>query len=157
MKAASSESATQCLDADHRRLDATLLESEQAAQSGDFSEARKRFDLFASGLVLHIDAEEGILFPELEAMAPAARGPTSVMRSEHQQLRALLEQIGAELRDEEPSWQASVLVLKEILVSHNAKEERVLYPMADAVARDAGRDAALAQRLGAALAGRLTA
>jgi iron-sulfur cluster repair protein YtfE (RIC family) len=151
MKAAFADSATQCLEVDHKHLDATLLESEQAAHGGSFAEARKRFDAFASGLVRHIDAEEDTLFPELEELEPGARGPTSVMRAEHEELRALLAHIAADLAAATPGWQASVHRLKETLLTHNTKEERMLYPMADAAARSAGRGAALAQRLRSAL------
>jgi len=143
-------SATQCLEDDHRQLDATLLESEKAAAAGDFSQARKQFSVFASGLVAHIDAEEKILFPELEHMQPGARGPTSVMRAEHEELRGLLKRIEADLTAA-TGWQASMLRLKEILLNHNAKEERVLYPMANAAAQAQDKTTNLAERLGTAL------
>jgi len=152
MRSVSVGTATQCLELDHRHLDAKLLESEQAASGGKFSEARKLFAAFASGLICHIDAEEGVLFPALEEMEPGAVGPTSVMRAEHEELRVLLEQIGAHLASATPGWQAPIRGLKQTLLTHNTKEERMLYPMSDAAARSAGRSDALAERLRAALA-----
>jgi iron-sulfur cluster repair protein YtfE (RIC family) len=44
-----------------------------------------------------------------------------------------------------------VLRLKETLMSHNTKEERMLYPISDEAARGAGRSSALAERLREAL------
>lgn len=132
MKETLAQSATQCLEVDHRHLDAILLESEKAASAGSFADARMRFEAFASGLLRHIEVEEQVLFPELESAAPGARRPTSVMRAEHEELRGLLDRIGAELEARRPGWQAYSSRLKETLLTHNTKEERVLYPMADA-------------------------
>ena len=151
MKPAFAESATQCLEVDHRHLDAKLLEFEQAAGDGDSYDARTRFAAFASGLIRHIDAEEGVLFPELEEMEPGAMGPTSVMRAEHEELRVLLEHIGAHLASATTGWQAPIRRLKETLLTHNTKEERKLYPMSDAAAWSAKRSGALAERLHAAI------
>lgn len=153
MKPSFEESTTRCLEVDHRHLDAKLLESEHAAGDGKFSEARELFAAFASDLLRHIDAEEGVLFPELEEMEPGAMGPTSVMRAEHKELRVLLEDIGASLTTGASDWRPAILRLKEILLTHNTKEERMLYPMADGAARSSGRSGALAQRLRSAFAG----
>jgi iron-sulfur cluster repair protein YtfE (RIC family) len=153
MKSSFADSATQCLQADHRQLDVKLLESERAAGEGKFSEASELFAAFASGLGSHIDAEEHVLFPVLEELERGAMGPMSVMRAEHEELRVLLEHIGARLAAEASDWRASFPQLKEILLAHNTKEERMLYPMADRAAQSAGRSSALAERLRSALEG----
>jgi regulator of cell morphogenesis and NO signaling len=145
------EPATKCLDVDHRRLDAILHEAEEAASAAGFERARELFATFASGLERHIEAEENILFPELEEMEPGAAGPTAVMHAEHEEIRALLERIGADFASKSSTWRTPFQRLGEVLSAHNMKEERILYPMADAASRDAGRDAALAERLRAAL------
>ncbi len=142
---------TRCLEHDHRRLDAILGDAERAAQRADVEGARKNFAAFAAGLARHIDVEEGVLFPELEGMHPGARGPTSVMRGEHRELRALLGTIERELAAAGPGWGPALGRLKELLGAHDTKEERVLYPMADAAASRAGRSEWLAEALLSAL------
>lgn len=151
MKAPSVQSVTHCLEVDHRALDATLLETEKAARAGSFADARGHFAAFASGLAVHIDAEERVLFPEIEKIQPATRGPTSVMRAEHDELRAILPRIGDALASATDGWATSLRQLKELLLTHNTKEERVLYPMADVAARSAGRSGILAERIHATL------
>lgn len=146
------EGVTRTLEVDHRALDALLLESERLARAASFAEAREQFAAFASRLIRHIEVEEEVLFPAIEQMELALRGPTSVMRAEHEELRALLEQVAGELAAEAVGWTAALLRLKQMLLVHDTKEERVLYPMADAAAQKAGRGGALAERLGAALA-----
>ncbi len=73
------------------------------------------------------------------------------MRAEHQEMRAMLEHIGRELTAGTAGWATSFRRLKEILLTHNTKEERVLYPMANALAQKTGRNSALAERLRNAL------
>jgi iron-sulfur cluster repair protein YtfE (RIC family) len=151
------EPATQCLDQDHRRLDGILREVEQAAGAANpegFARAGAQFATFATGLERHIEAEEGILFPELEELEPGAAGPTSVMHAEHEEIRALLGRIAGDLEGRAQAWQTGVARLKEVLSVHNMKEERILYPMANAAAQGSGRDVELAGRLRAALAGK---
>lgn len=144
-------SAAQCLENDHRTIDATLLEAETAARAGRFPDAGSHFAAFASRLTRHIEVEEQVLFPEVEGLVPAARGPTSVMRAEHRELADVIDRIGGELAAASPDWGTAFARLKETLVAHNVKEERVLYPMADAAAQAAGRGEALAEHVRAGL------
>jgi hemerythrin-like domain-containing protein len=151
MNSPSVQAATHCLEVDHRALDAVLLEAEKAARAGSFPDARRQFAAFASGLVRHIEAEESVLFPEIEEVHPATRGPTAVMRAEHHELRALVGEIGEALETPTDGWATSFRRLKELLLAHNAKEERVLYPMADAALQSGGRSGPVANRLSATL------
>ncbi len=127
--------ATRCLEIDHDRLDEIMLEVERAASGGQLPEAQARFTVFASGLVRHIEAEETVLFPMLETHQPGAGGPISVMLTEHEQFRELLEEIAALFAARSDQWEAAVRRLKEGLLAHNTKEERMLYPMSDEMAR----------------------
>jgi iron-sulfur cluster repair protein YtfE (RIC family) len=143
--------ATRCLETDHRHLDALLLEVEQAASAGRFPEAREHLSRLAAGLIRHIDAEETLLFPQLVKAEPGATGPVSVMRFEHQEFRDLLERMVSQLAPSSERWRDTLRLLKKALVVHNTKEERVLYPLADELARRLGSSADLAERLRAAL------
>jgi iron-sulfur cluster repair protein YtfE (RIC family) len=148
-------SLTECLETDHRRLDAILIQCKSLASAGGFAAAADRFVTFADGLSRHIDAEEDVLFPALQEHAPHAMGPVHVMRSEHAQLRELLVLIAAALRASDAAWQPRVQALEDILKAHNLKEERVLYPMADEAAGEAPDAGELQARLTGVLEGRV--
>ncbi|MFC1680866.1 hemerythrin domain-containing protein, partial [Pseudomonadota bacterium] len=61
-------------------------------------------------------------------------GPTEIMRSEHTQMRDLLYRMNAALeqrdQDDYLGYSETLLI---IMQQHNAKEEQMLYPMADQV------------------------
>ena len=143
---------TDCLESDHRRLDAILAECRSLAAAGSFPVASERFATFGRGLCRHIDAEEDILFPALEERAPHAAGPMRVMRAEHAELLEIIAAVAAALVGSDPAWRSRLQQLEDVLVAHNAKEERVLYPMANEVSRDdpelEGLAASLAGSLG---------
>jgi len=139
---------TECLQVDHRRLDAILVECKALASAGRFAVAADRFTAFSQGLGRHIDAEEDILFPALAEHAPHAAGPVGVMRAEHRQIRDLMETVTSALTASDPAWREGMGALEEVLSGHNMKEERVLYPMADEATRDASDLEALRASLG---------
>ncbi len=80
----------------------------------------------------HFDMEEGVLFPELEEATGMTDGPTAVMRSEHDEMRRLFEQMAmameARYEDEYFDTAETLLILMQ---QHNMKEEQMLYEMAD--------------------------
>jgi len=125
-------SLTHCLELDHRRLDAALLETKDLATQGAFTPALDRFRVVAAGLSRHIDAEETILFP---ALGSAAAGPVRVMCMEHVRLREHLEAIRAALAANSSAWAEETRAFEVLLEQHNAKEERVLYPLSNDVTR----------------------
>jgi len=96
---------------------------------------------FILGLRRHIRMEEELLFPFLEDRAglPKGAGPTAVMRAEHQQIQAVLGALEKIL----PSG-SCVTIIQTIegqpvhptvlLSNHDAKEENILYPLADRIA-----------------------
>ena len=80
----------------------------------------------------HLGFEEQTLFPALEAAVPMASGPTSVMRIEHAQMRELfIELRGAVAQRDAAALADAVETLLLLIQQHNAKEESVLYPIAD--------------------------
>jgi hemerythrin-like domain-containing protein len=61
-----------------------------------------------------------------------AAGPTGVMRMEHTQMRRMLDELGAALAARSVDDCLGILeTLHLIAQQHNAKEEGILYPMAD--------------------------
>lgn len=124
------------LEGDHRRLDEILKDVRAKANDGDFTGAAREFGEFFCGLNYHIEREERVLFPTFEQVTGMSEGgPTAVMRSEHAELRGVLEKTAAalEARDEKAFMDAQA-VLIGILRPHNEKEEQVLYPACDRAA-----------------------
>lgn len=123
------------LGTDHRRLDAIFHQTVGLVSGGSFAEARGLFADFASGLIRHIEMEEGILFPFFEEKTGMTAGPTVVMRQEHAGIRRLLERIGSALSASDgAAFAAARGELLELLGAHNQKEEGILYPLSDRVA-----------------------
>jgi iron-sulfur cluster repair protein YtfE (RIC family) len=122
---------TRYLGDDHDRCDHLLAACEHAArQGGGLSEAAVAL---AEALERHFRLEEEMLFPELEAAHPGAGGPTSVMRMEHRQMRQLLADLAEAAAAGDRLECAGILeTLHLVAQQHNAKEEGILYPMADA-------------------------
>ena len=116
----------------HRACDEELVRIEKAAHSADWSGAARATRLFVEHTEAHFRVEEQVLFPALESATRAAVGPTSVMRSEHEQIRDLFAalQDAAERRDASQLTDA-VETLLLLMQQHNMKEENVLYPIAD--------------------------
>jgi iron-sulfur cluster repair protein YtfE (RIC family) len=146
----STESVTQMLGGDHRRLDAVLADAKRALAAGDVARAAAGFAAFRSGLERHIVAEEEVVFPAFEALAGAsAAGPTRVMRAEHAEIRRLMAEVSAQLeRGGEPGRATPFAALTALLYAHNGKEEQILYPATDQAARAAGALEGLLERMG---------
>ncbi len=133
---------TDYLQTDHHRLDGIFARFQEAVKDKRWEDASKDFREFRLGLKRHIRAEEDILFPLFEEKTGMFDGgPTFVMRSEHQDIQALLDRIleSTDARDEAGVADASE-ALTSYLADHNAKEEQILYPESDAFLSDAERD-----------------
>ncbi|MEY6433893.1 hemerythrin domain-containing protein [Thioalkalicoccus limnaeus] len=117
---------------DHRACDHRLADLEAAVAAGDWTCAQDRLHDFDRDLERHLGREEELLFPAIEAATGSTHGPTEVMRREHAQMRALLNDARAAIGQQD---QAASLGLLETLMTliqlHNVKEEQILYPMAD--------------------------
>jgi len=127
-------SASEFLTRDHRTCDTEWVEVEAAADRSDLAATRAAFAKFNQAMQRHFGFEEQSLFPALEeATGMFGMGPTAVMRSEHEQMRRVLATMANAL---ETGDTATVLdhgdTLLMLIQQHNLKEERILYPMADA-------------------------
>lgn len=125
-------SVTEYLQADHVRLDAIMEEVERLARTASFVEARASFGSFVAGLDWHIDVEEQVVFPAFEELTGTPRGPTTVMRMEHVDIRERMQRATAALGTQSVDAIGNALrELTTLLATHNMKEERMLYPMTD--------------------------
>ena len=139
------------LGADHHRLTECWEEFLEAVKTcelhyetlfptgkGHRVAAVDRLSEFVFGLRRHIRMEEDHLFPLFEDRSgiPAGSGPTAMMRAEHQEIEAILRVVEKFL---DVGDCATVIQTVEgqpvhpslLFRSHDAKEERMLYPMAD--------------------------
>jgi len=114
----------------HRHCDDIFTLAESAAAQKNWLEADKQWQLFVNELELHLQAEENILFPQFEQATGMTAGPTQVMRGEHQQMRALVDDINKALKAEDKEQFLGLSETMMILMQqHNMKEEMMLYPM----------------------------
>ena len=133
---------------DHRDCDALWAEVEAAVERGDGDAARSAWIAFDKALRAHFSMEEDVLFPAFEMATGMSGGPTAVMRVEHDQMRAVLDQMAADAADgdfESVADNGDTLLM--LIQQHNVKEENILYPMTEA--RLAGAWAGLAARVDA--------
>ncbi len=126
------EGAVAFFTKDHRACDARWAAVESAVAGKDVAGAAVAWEDFDRMMRRHFDMEEKVLFPAFEHVTGMTAGPTMVMRMEHQQMRGLLDQIGASARGSD--WEAVLDqgdTLLMLIQQHNAKEEAIVYPMAD--------------------------
>ena len=116
------------LELHYRRLDEMLDRVEMAVEIGSWREARGGFARFQTELEIHMRLEEDLMFPSFEAFTGPGFGPPAVMRAEHGQIRGFLAAIEGLLRVEQPIDEAAD-ALETLLSAHNAKEERIVYPL----------------------------
>ena len=123
---------TRILPEHHRHCDDLYVATENAVQRGDWATAAPSFEHFRAQMNAHFEAEEGVLFPAFEAATGMSQGPTSMMRHEHEQMRALLHQLSAacSARDRD-AYAGAAETLLMLMQQHNMKEENILYPMCD--------------------------
>jgi hemerythrin-like domain-containing protein len=116
---------------DHHRCDALWAELESAGESKDRAlELWRAFDL---AMRRHFAMEEEVLFPAIEqATGMHGPGPTMVMRNEHAQMRAMLDQMAeAASAGDIGSLLDHGDTLLMLIQQHNLKEEGILYRLAD--------------------------
>ncbi len=135
---------------DHRHCDDLFAAVEQAVAAADWARATSAFAALHSAMEQHFVAEEVILFPAFEAKTGMSRGPTEVMRVEHDQMRELLTAAAQALQARDADdYAGNAETLLIMMQQHNMKEEHVLYPMCDEHLAD--QSGALLQSMGAQL------
>lgn len=129
---------------DHHVCDDLWAAVEAAAEAGDDATAAiAAFAAFDAAMRRHFDMEEQVLFPAFESATGITRGPTVVMRTEHDQMRGVLDQIAraAARRDLDGVLDHGDTLLM-LVQQHNVKEEGMLYPMCEAHLGDRWREIA---------------
>ena len=110
---------------DHRRCD----ELWAALESQPDLAAWQAFD---RAMRQHFAMEEEVLFPAIEEATGMQGGPTHVMRMEHVQMKAVLDQMAAAAaRADFDNLVDQGDTLLMLIQQHNVKEEGIVYPLAD--------------------------
>jgi regulator of cell morphogenesis and NO signaling len=122
-------------EADHDRLD-DLFKNFQRFQTTDHARAKEYFVAFKFGLQRHIIWEEEVLFPLFEEKTGIYQeGPTQVMRIEHREIIAVLEALDKFVHMRNMNTEKEEAALVMLLRLHNEKEENILYPALDRLAK----------------------
>lgn len=115
---------------DHKRCDALYAKAELYVSNNDWENAQIYVSDFIESLLSHFTHEEDTLFPAFEDATGMRHGPTEMMRHEHEQMRALVTELGKALegknRDRYIGLSETLLIYMQ---QHNMKEEQMLYPM----------------------------
>lgn len=127
------------LEREHREVDEAV-----AAFLRDPADEGRRSGLKSAmhDLRHHIYLEEEFLFPVLSTIEGALAAPVFVMLREHAQIWVTLDALDRALDSDAGGDVASGLCrqLTTLLLHHNLKEERVLYPRADVDLNEAAVD-----------------
>ena len=108
--------------------------------------AIERFGSLRSRLLHHMDAEEHLVFPQLERLGAELRGLLAVTRVEHHSIRESLEWLSDAISDGEPEPCARMLEdLLNLLDQHLLREELVLYPAVDLALDDGAQRSLIAE------------
>ena len=129
----------------HQECDGYFASAENAVAQGKWDQAAGLFQQFENALILHLRREEDILFPAFETETGQTGGPTQMMRMEHEQMRALAQNLksACEAGDKD-GYLGNSETLLVLMQQHNMKEEQILYPMMDR-ALDADADVLVAE------------
>lgn len=123
---------TSAMNRHHARCDALFEDAETKTHAGLWDEAANSLGAFRREFDAHLKGEETVLFPAFESATGISSGPTTVMRQEHDRMRALLGQLELALAAHDPEGvDGYASTLRIMMQQHNLKEENVLYPMCD--------------------------
>ena len=117
---------------DHRACDDLFAVAEESVAKGKWEKAGEQFTAFRKETERHLAMEEETLFPAFEEKSGMAGGPTQVMRSEHEQMRKLIDDMAQKLAAKDGDGylgQSETLMI--LMQQHNMKEEQILYRMMD--------------------------
>ena len=139
----------------HRSLDDLFLEHQRALLRLDLQRASVMLDQYERDLLAHIRDEENFMMPlyRQRATAPTGGAP-DIFAGEHDKLRQFLDLFRAELGKLNgiEDLERGVLFLidsqhlfKRLLVHHDTREKKMLYPLLDEVTTEAERESIFEQ------------
>lgn len=134
----------------HRDCDNLFAVAEESVGAGKWPKAQTEFDAFRSEMARHLGMEEDVLFPAFDHKTGMEMGPTHVMRSEHNQMRKLIDDMAAKVGAKDADGYLGLSeTLMVLMQQHNMKEEQMLYRMMDQTF--GGEAGSLLERAGASV------
>ncbi|HEX6046260.1 MAG TPA: hemerythrin domain-containing protein [Pyrinomonadaceae bacterium] len=133
----------------HGQLDHIFVEHQRALIRLDLDRAEQLLNDYQTGLLAHIRDEEILMLPLYrERVQPPVGGAAEIFAGEHEKLRqfvALFRQEVEKIRAKD-DVELGVLFLidsqhlfKRLLVHHDTREKKMLYPLLDEVTTEAER------------------
>lgn len=139
----------------HQRLDDLFLEHQRALLRLDLDSAAAALEDYASGLLAHIRDEEALMIPLYEERAKIPLGgAVEIFLGEHEKLQRFLVLFAEEIEKIRTmdDVERGVLFLidsqhlfKRLLVHHDSRERKLLYPLLDEVTNEFERENLFAQ------------
>lgn len=125
-------SISEALAQDHRRLEHALEASLKQVSAAQWDAAAATFGAFRQGMERHMQIEEQILFPAVEAGTETPL--TAILRKGHRDLCVFFDELDDAIaaRDAEECGR-NVNSIRSLLARHDEKEEAELYPAAQAL------------------------
>jgi hemerythrin-like domain-containing protein len=120
------------MTSEHRNCDEEFANLENAVDKEDWDNANGFFTRFQSKMLRHFNQEEKVMFEAYNNSDGGHCNPTGMMIMEHDQMRALFEQMenAINLKDKDNFLGLSENLLF-VMQQHNMKEEQMMYNMAD--------------------------
>ena len=133
----------------HRQLDQLFLEHQRALIRLDLDLAERLLNEYQSELLAHIRDEETLMLPLYrERVKPPVGGAADIFAGEHEKLRQFLvlfvQEIG-KIRTMDDIERGVLFLIdsqhlfKRLLVHHDTREKKMLYPLLDEVTTEAER------------------
>ena len=134
----------------HRQLDELFLEHQCALMQLDLNRAASLLDEYEAQLLAHIRDEEELMIPLYQQRAAAPIGAASeIFLGEHEKLRqflGLFKQEIAKINQSDDVERAALFLIdsqhifKRLLVHHDTREKKMLYPLLDEVTTESERE-----------------
>jgi len=133
----------------HRRLDELFLEHQRALMRLDLDRAESLLGDYEAGLVAHIRDEEELMLPLYrERVSAPTGGAAEIFFGEHEKLRQFLVLFREEMtkiRTMDDQERGALFLIdsqhlfKRLLVHHDTREKKMLYPLLDQITTEAER------------------
>jgi hemerythrin-like domain-containing protein len=133
----------------HRRLDELFLDHQRALMRLDLDHAESLLSDYQADLFAHIRDEEELMLPLYrERVSAPVGGAANIFVGEHEKLRQFLVLFGeqiAKIRSMNDRERGALFLIdsqhlfKRLLVHHDTRERKMLYPLLDQVTTEAER------------------
>jgi len=139
----------------HQRLDDLFLDHQRALMQLDLNRAASLLDEYETRLLAHIRDEEDLMIPLYRQRAAAPIGAAAeIFLGEHEKLRRFLDLFKEEIvriRQSEDIERGALFLIdsqhlfKRLLVHHDTREKKMLYPLLDEVTTESERQSLFQQ------------